>query len=305
MPPASWRGAKSAWPAASTSPSAPPRPRLGRVRHPHAIRVPMAQRGHRRRDRILDGSTGHPVRWQYKPPSQPDVLPAPDAILVAPLTNNTLAKWATAISDTPALGLITEGIGPGLPISALPHFTSTTSKPRTLPWPATSPSCAKRASPCCSGKAASCPTSPSTETSTPTRGRPPSPHSPLDHRSPDGRAQGGPGVPRPTPAKWRPPGRDLLVGCAGECSGDGREVQPLDVPDAPGEGAIKVRAASRRAWTRSGVNLSGSMGNIIIQPSQRAASRSAGMSARTAPRACPVARSEASRSRWREMAASP
>lgn len=66
--------------------------------------------------------TGHPVRWQYKLPSQPDVLPAPDAILVAPLTNNTLAKWATAISDTLALGLITEGIGLGLPITALPHF---------------------------------------------------------------------------------------------------------------------------------------------------------------------------------------
>ncbi|MFG3001337.1 flavoprotein [Streptomyces sp. NPDC048340] len=66
--------------------------------------------------------TGHPVRWQYKLPSQPDVLPAPDAILVAPLANNTLAKWATAISDTLALGLITEGIGLGLPIVALPHF---------------------------------------------------------------------------------------------------------------------------------------------------------------------------------------
>lgn len=41
---------------------------------------------------------------------------------MAPLTNNTLAKWATAISDTLALGLITEGIGLGLPIIALPHF---------------------------------------------------------------------------------------------------------------------------------------------------------------------------------------
>ncbi|MFF8646542.1 flavoprotein [Streptomyces sp. NPDC015345] len=70
----------------------------------------------------LTALTGHPVRWQYKLPSQPDVLPAPDAILVAPLTNNTLAKWATAISDTLALGLITEGIGLGLPIIALPHF---------------------------------------------------------------------------------------------------------------------------------------------------------------------------------------
>ncbi|MCS0606004.1 flavoprotein [Streptomyces sp. LP11] len=69
----------------------------------------------------LEELTGHPVRWRYKLPSQPDVLPAPDAILVAPLTNNTLAKWATAVSDTLALGLITEGIAL-VPIVALPHF---------------------------------------------------------------------------------------------------------------------------------------------------------------------------------------
>nr|WP_309136709.1 flavoprotein [Streptomyces sp. FT05W] len=49
-------------------------------------------------------------------------MPPPDAILVAPLTNNTLAKWASAISDTLALGLITEGIGLDLKIVALPHF---------------------------------------------------------------------------------------------------------------------------------------------------------------------------------------
>ncbi|MCZ0983938.1 flavoprotein [Streptomyces diastatochromogenes] len=72
----------------------------------------------------LQELTGHPVRWQYKLPSQEDVLPSPDALLVAPLTSNSLAKWATAVSDTLALGLITEGIGLGLPIVALPHFNS-------------------------------------------------------------------------------------------------------------------------------------------------------------------------------------
>lgn len=66
--------------------------------------------------------TGHPVRHAYKLPSEPDVLPEPDALLVAPLTSNTLNKWASGISDTLALGLITEGIGKGLPIVALPHF---------------------------------------------------------------------------------------------------------------------------------------------------------------------------------------
>ncbi|MFE7409489.1 flavoprotein [Streptomyces laurentii] len=70
----------------------------------------------------LEQLTGHPVRHQYKLPSQEDVLPSPDALLVAPLTANTVNKWAAGISDTLALGLITEGIGLGLPIVALPHW---------------------------------------------------------------------------------------------------------------------------------------------------------------------------------------
>ncbi|MCB5166521.1 flavoprotein [Streptomyces bambusae] len=70
----------------------------------------------------LETLTGHPVRHQYKLPSQDDVLPAADALLIAPLTSNTLSKWAGAISDTLALGLMTEGIGLGLPIVALPHW---------------------------------------------------------------------------------------------------------------------------------------------------------------------------------------
>jgi hypothetical protein len=68
--------------------------------------------------------TGHPVRHSYKLPSEPDVLPGPDALLVAPMSCNTLNKWAAGISDTLALGLITEGIGLGLPIVALPHFNA-------------------------------------------------------------------------------------------------------------------------------------------------------------------------------------
>ncbi|MCX5207563.1 flavoprotein [Streptomyces sp. NBC_00237] len=72
----------------------------------------------------LEDLTGHPVRWQYKLPSQPDVLPAPDAMLVAPLTSNTLNKWAAGISDTLALGLITEAIGMRTPLVALPHWNA-------------------------------------------------------------------------------------------------------------------------------------------------------------------------------------
>ncbi len=63
--------------------------------------------------------TGHPVRHQNKLPSEPDMLPQPDAILVAPLTATTVNKWAAGISDTLALGLLTEAIGLELPIVAL------------------------------------------------------------------------------------------------------------------------------------------------------------------------------------------
>ncbi|MCX5426088.1 flavoprotein [Streptomyces sp. NBC_00078] len=72
--------------------------------------------------------TGHPVRYDYKLPSQPDALPDPDALLVAPLTSNSVNKWAGGISDTLALGLITEGIGLGLPIVALPHWNDAQGK---------------------------------------------------------------------------------------------------------------------------------------------------------------------------------
>lgn len=67
--------------------------------------------------------TGHPVRHRYKYPGEPDVLPAADAMLVAPATVNTVNKWAAGIADTLALGLIVEGLGKGLPIVAVP-FTN-------------------------------------------------------------------------------------------------------------------------------------------------------------------------------------
>jgi hypothetical protein len=68
----------------------------------------------------LAAATGHPVRSSYKLPGEPDVLPPPDAIVVAPATSNTINKWAAGISDNLALGLITEAIGKGVPLVALP-----------------------------------------------------------------------------------------------------------------------------------------------------------------------------------------
>ncbi|MEN8651720.1 flavoprotein [Streptomyces sp. 21So2-11] len=68
--------------------------------------------------------TGHPIHYQYKLPSQDDVLPVPDAILVAPLSCNSLNKWAAGISDTLALGLVTEALGLHIPTVALPHWNN-------------------------------------------------------------------------------------------------------------------------------------------------------------------------------------
>lgn len=64
--------------------------------------------------------TGHPVRAQYKQPDEPDVLPPPNALVVAPATFNTVNKLAHGISDTLALGLLNEAVGLGLPVIAVP-----------------------------------------------------------------------------------------------------------------------------------------------------------------------------------------
>ncbi|MFG2178890.1 flavoprotein [Streptomyces abikoensis] len=101
------------------------------------ILTPSARRwatedAHGELDRLA-GLTGHPVRHQHRLPSQEDVLPAPDAMLVAPLTSNTLNKWAAGISDTLALGLLVEGIGLGLPIVALPHWNEALGRHPAVP----------------------------------------------------------------------------------------------------------------------------------------------------------------------------
>jgi len=73
---------------------------------------------------VLETVTGHPVRSEYKQPHEADVLPPPDAIVVAPATFNTINKWAAGISDTLALGLLTEAIGKRLPVVALPFVNA-------------------------------------------------------------------------------------------------------------------------------------------------------------------------------------
>jgi phosphopantothenoylcysteine synthetase/decarboxylase len=64
--------------------------------------------------------TGRSVRCQYKELDAPDVLPPADAMIVAPITSNSLAKWGAGISDTLPLGLLVEAVGLGLPVVAVP-----------------------------------------------------------------------------------------------------------------------------------------------------------------------------------------
>ncbi len=68
----------------------------------------------------LAAKTGHTVRSQYKEPDAPDVLPPADAMIVAPITCNSLAKWAAGISDTLPLGLLVEAVGKHQPVVAMP-----------------------------------------------------------------------------------------------------------------------------------------------------------------------------------------
>lgn len=64
--------------------------------------------------------TGYPVRSEYKNPDEPDVLPPPDAIIVAPATVNTVNKWAAGICDTLPLGILVESYGLRLPVVVVP-----------------------------------------------------------------------------------------------------------------------------------------------------------------------------------------
>lgn len=72
----------------------------------------------------LETQTGAPVRSEYKEPGTPDILPPADAMVVGGASFNTINKWAAGISDTLALGLLTEAIGLGLPLAALPFVNA-------------------------------------------------------------------------------------------------------------------------------------------------------------------------------------
>lgn len=76
-------------------------------------------------ERFIDAArlatlTGNRVRSAFRMPDEPDELPAADAVVVAPVTFNTVNKWAAGITDTFAAGLLCELTGLGVPIIAVP-----------------------------------------------------------------------------------------------------------------------------------------------------------------------------------------
>jgi phosphopantothenoylcysteine synthetase/decarboxylase len=68
----------------------------------------------------VETQTGRPIRSAWRRPGDPRPFPAPDAVLVAPATFNTVNKWAAGIADTLALGTLCEAYGLGVPTAVLP-----------------------------------------------------------------------------------------------------------------------------------------------------------------------------------------
>jgi phosphopantothenoylcysteine synthetase/decarboxylase len=68
----------------------------------------------------LTDMTGHPVRTEFRHPTEPEFEPRGDAVLVSPASFNTINKWASGINDTLALGLLNEAIGRSVPVVVLP-----------------------------------------------------------------------------------------------------------------------------------------------------------------------------------------
>src|SRR3954469_24425544 len=67
----------------------------------------------------VEAASGHPLRVEARTAGQAKAkVPPPDAVAVAPLTVNTLAKWALLINDSAAVGTLNESLASGVPIVA-------------------------------------------------------------------------------------------------------------------------------------------------------------------------------------------
>lgn len=71
----------------------------------------------------LDGLaalTGHPVLWRERVPGEPEVWPAPDVVMVAPATFDTINRWALGVTDQFVVDFAAEAIGRGVPLVTVP-----------------------------------------------------------------------------------------------------------------------------------------------------------------------------------------
>lgn len=59
-------------------------------------------------------------RTAPRAPGEPDLWPKAHAVLAAPLTFNTINKWASGTNDSLVLGLLNELMGEGIPTIAAP-----------------------------------------------------------------------------------------------------------------------------------------------------------------------------------------
>ena len=71
-------------------------------------------------DAVLAAAAGQPVRAEHRPVDAPKNRERPDAVVVAPITFNTVGKLAAGIADTYAHSTLCEALGDGVPILAVP-----------------------------------------------------------------------------------------------------------------------------------------------------------------------------------------
>jgi phosphopantothenoylcysteine decarboxylase len=68
----------------------------------------------------LSTETGCLTRVHTGPPGQQESMPRAEAVVAAPMTFNSINKWAAGISDTLALGLLNEMLGVEVPMVVVP-----------------------------------------------------------------------------------------------------------------------------------------------------------------------------------------
>ncbi|MFJ5801650.1 hypothetical protein [Streptomyces decoyicus] len=69
--------------------------------------------------------TGHPMRSEYKQPTEVDVWPKADVHMFAPVTFNSLNQWALGLTNHFIIGVVAEGIGKRIPTVAMPCVNAT------------------------------------------------------------------------------------------------------------------------------------------------------------------------------------